>query len=140
MKTTRFHARSRADFERVASDFARTLRAGDVVTVSGELGAGKTAFVRAAVRALQGLDAASSPTFLFRHTYPGNPIVEHLDFYRLDDPRDAAELGLHEAFSAQSVTFVEWPERLPGVIPAQSARVRIAGSGDAPRSVEIERP
>jgi len=140
VKTARSEVRTLAAFERFAGTFATTLRPGDVVALSGELGAGKTAFVRAAVRSLQGRDAASSPTFTFRHTYPGRPIVEHLDLYRLDDPAEAAELGLHEALSPDSVTFVEWPERLPGLLPAGAIRVRIAGAGDEPRRIEIIRP
>jgi tRNA threonylcarbamoyladenosine biosynthesis protein TsaE len=140
MTLERFDAASPAEFQRLAGAFAGTLRPGDAVALSGELGAGKTTFVRAAVRRLHGSDEATSPTFTFRHTYAGDPPVEHLDLYRLDDPAEAVEIGLYEAFSTAAITFVEWPERLPSLLPATAIRVAIAGSGDAPRRVEIARP
>ncbi len=129
-----------AAFERAAGEFARTLRAGDVVALEGELGAGKTTFVAAAARALGTTADVASPTFVFRHRYDGPAPIEHLDLYRIDDPAEATELGLHEAFAGDAIVFVEWPERLPGLIPARAVRVRIAGCGDAPRHIEIDRP
>ncbi|MDQ2908548.1 MAG: tRNA (adenosine(37)-N6)-threonylcarbamoyltransferase complex ATPase subunit type 1 TsaE [Candidatus Eremiobacteraeota bacterium] len=131
-------AADRETFERIARSFARSLRPGDVVTLSGELGAGKTTFVAAAVGELQGCEPTSSPTFLFWQRYPGPPAVEHLDFYRIDSPADATELGLHEAFESGNIVFVEWPERLPLLIPATAVRVRICGSGDGTRELTIE--
>jgi tRNA threonylcarbamoyladenosine biosynthesis protein TsaE len=127
-----------SDFRRIAARFAERLRAGDSVALSGDLGAGKTTFVRAAVERLHGSEHASSPTFTFRHTYPGEPTVEHLDLYRLERVAEAAELGLHEAFRDDAIVFVEWPERLPGLLPARAFQVRISGSGDAPRVIRIE--
>lgn len=124
----------------IAANFARELAPGDVVALEGDLGAGKTTFVAAVVLALHGTDQATSPTFTFRHTYPGSPPLEHLDLYRLDSPAEAVELGVEEAISAGSVTFVEWPDRLPGFVPPHAIRVRITGCGDAPRELEIERP
>ncbi len=123
-----------------AARLAATLRPGDALALSGELGAGKTTFVRALVRALHGSDVpVSSPTFLFRQCYDGTPPVEHLDLYRLDDPAQAADLGLEEAFGPDRITVVEWPERLPGLMPAASIRVRLEGAGDEPRRLRIER-
>ncbi len=128
-------------FERAASDFARTLRPGDVVALSGDLGAGKTTFVAAAVRALHGpASEVSSPTFTFWHRYPGTPPIEHLDLYRIEDPVEATELGLHEALAPTSVTFVEWPERLPALVPASAVRVSIAHTAEHARVLRIERP
>ncbi len=130
----------RSALERIARSLARSLEAGDVVGLSGALGAGKTTFVAAAVRELQGCETISSPTFLFWQRYPGPPPIEHLDFYRIEAPEDAAELGLHEAFESGNIVFVEWPERLPALIPPTIVRVRIDGSGDEPRAVRIEMP
>jgi tRNA threonylcarbamoyladenosine biosynthesis protein TsaE len=81
----------------------------------------------------------SSPTFIFRQRYDGTPPVEHLDLYRVDAPADAAELGLDEAFGSDRITVVEWPERLPGLLPARAIRIRIDGAGDEPRRLQIER-
>ncbi|MFN2459771.1 MAG: tRNA (adenosine(37)-N6)-threonylcarbamoyltransferase complex ATPase subunit type 1 TsaE [Candidatus Velthaea sp.] len=123
-----------------AREFAAGLHAGDAVGVSGELGAGKTTLVRAVVRALHGSDdAVSSPTFVFRHRYAGTPPVEHLDLYRMNDLRELAELGLDDAFGPDCITFVEWPERAPELLPAGAIALRIAGSGDGPRSIRIRR-
>jgi tRNA threonylcarbamoyl adenosine modification protein YjeE len=127
------------DFDRAARAFARTLRAGDAVAFSGDLGAGKTTFVRAIVRELHGRDDATSPTFTFRQRYDGTPTIEHLDLYRIEDPREAIELGLEEAFAPDVLTLVEWPERLPDLLPAESIRVHLEGSGDGPRTLAIER-
>jgi tRNA threonylcarbamoyl adenosine modification protein YjeE len=128
---------SLASFEALAADFARLLRAGDVVALSGELGAGKTTFVRAAVRALHGEDQTSSPTFTFWHRYHGNPPVDHLDLYRVDDPREVRELGLEEAFDGTSIAFVEWWTNAPQLLPARRYDVTIEGAGDEPRRVRI---
>jgi tRNA threonylcarbamoyl adenosine modification protein YjeE len=135
----RFEAADLAAFEEFAAGFARTLRAGDVVALEGELGAGKTTFVAAVVKALGSSAAVASPTFVFRHSYAGSPPLEHLDLYRIERGEEALELGLHEAFTDDAVVFVEWPERLPDLIPATSVRVRISGSGPSPRLLEIER-
>ena len=124
----------------VASRLAETLRAGDALALSGDLGAGKTTFVRALIAALHGSDVpVSSPTFVFRQRYDGTPPVEHLDLFRLDDPAEAVDLGLEEAFGPDRITVVEWPERLPGLLPDGAIRIRIEGAGDEPRRLQIER-
>jgi tRNA threonylcarbamoyladenosine biosynthesis protein TsaE len=135
----RFEAADLAAFERLAATFARTLGPGDVVTLEGELGAGKTTFVAAVAKALGAADEVASPTFVFRHRYAGAPPIEHLDLYRIEQRAEALELGLEEAFTSEAIVFVEWPSRLPELAPAHAIRVRIAGSGSAPRRLEIER-
>jgi tRNA threonylcarbamoyladenosine biosynthesis protein TsaE len=126
-------------FQRVAEALAARLQPGEVVALSGELGAGKTTFVRSVVRALHGADQAFSPTFTFRHRYTGEPPVEHLDLYRIQSPAEAVELGLEEAFDGTSIVMVEWPEHLPHLIPEHAIHVAISGAGDAPRDIVIER-
>lgn len=126
--------------DRLATTFAASLVAGDVVALRGDLGAGKTTFVAAIVRAL-GIDAdVASPTFTFWHRYGGSPPIEHLDLYRIESPLDARELGLDDALDACGIVFVEWPDRLPGFLPAHTIGVTLTGSGDVPRIVEIVRP
>jgi tRNA threonylcarbamoyl adenosine modification protein YjeE len=132
--------RSLAEFEAFAAEFARVLTVGDVVALSGELGSGKTTFVRAAVRARHGEDQTTSPTFTFRHRYRGEPPIEHLDLYRIADARDLVELGLEEAFDGGSIAFVEWWTRAPELLPERRYEVTIAGSGDDPRSVTVVPP
>lgn len=140
MNVTVSTATDLAAFEALARTFARALRAGDTVALEGSLGAGKTTFVAAVLRAL-GRDAeVASPTFTFWHRYGGQPPIEHLDFYRIEDPAEAIELGLEEAFSSHGIAFVEWPEILPELVPPDAIRVRISGAGDAARELRIERP
>lgn len=123
-----------------AARLAATLRPGDALALYGDLGAGKTTFVRALVRALHGSDVpVSSPTFVFRQSYDGTPPIEHLDLFRIGDPAEAAELGLDEAFGSDRITMVEWPERLPNLLPADAIRIHIEGAGDEPRRLRIER-
>jgi tRNA threonylcarbamoyl adenosine modification protein YjeE len=127
-------------FEAFAADFARALRPGDVVALSGELGSGKTTFVRAAVRARHGEDQTTSPTFTFWHRYPGEPPIDHLDLYRVQNPDELNELGLEEAFDGRSIAFVEWWTHAPSLLPQRRYEIRIAGAGDLPRSVEVTAP
>jgi tRNA threonylcarbamoyladenosine biosynthesis protein TsaE len=130
----------RSAFAAFARSFARTLRAGDAVALSGGLGAGKTTFVRAMVAELHGNDdAVSSPTFVFRQHYEGEPPIEHVDLYRLDDPSEAADLGLDDAFNPQWITLVEWPERMPDLLPPGTIRVWIDGAGEVERAIHVER-
>jgi len=94
--------------------------------------------VRAAVAELHGGDdAVSSPTFVFRQRYPGEPPVEHVDLYRVEDERELAGLGLEEAFGADAIVFVEWPERAEGWLPPERVEITIEGSGDSPRRVRV---
>ena len=125
------------DLERFATEFARTTRPGDVIGLTGPLGAGKTTFVRALVRALHGEDQTSSPTFTFWHRYLGSPPVDHLDLYRIDDPAELTELGLEEAFDGTSIALVEWWRNAPGLLPAGHREIVFEGAGDEPRTVTV---
>jgi len=127
-------------FEAFAEEFARALQPGDVIALSGELGSGKTTFVRAAVRARHGQDQTSSPTFTFWHRYAGEPPIDHLDLYRVQDPAELRELGLDEVFDARSIVFVEWWTHAPGLLPLHRYEITIAGSGDSPRIVDVNVP
>ena len=103
------------------------LRPGDVVTVAGELGSGKTTFVRGACRALGVTDAVTSPTFTIGHRYEGHVAVSHLDLYRFTG-FSHAEWGDLEPYFDDAVAFVEWPEAGAGVLPP-----RRASAWDAPQ-------
>ncbi|HVS46696.1 MAG TPA: tRNA (adenosine(37)-N6)-threonylcarbamoyltransferase complex ATPase subunit type 1 TsaE [Verrucomicrobiae bacterium] len=131
---------SQADFEAFAGAFAAELRPGDVVGLSGALGAGKTTFVRACVRALQGTDPTSSPTFTFWHRYPGPPPIDHLDLYRVEGPDDLTELGLEQAFDGTSIVLIEWWTNAPGLLPLRRYELEISGAGDRARRVTVRPP
>ena len=122
----------------LAAELARHVRQGDVIAVEGALGSGKTAFVGGLAAAIVGGDPVTSPTFTFWHRYGNDKVkLEHLDLYRIEDEADLAELGLEEAFSPDSITVVEWPERAPSLVASAGWRVQISGSGDSPREVTI---
>jgi tRNA threonylcarbamoyladenosine biosynthesis protein TsaE len=123
---------SARETEGVAADLALHLEPGDVITVSGELGTGKTTFVRGACRAL-GVEApVTSPTYTVGHRYHGRDgDVSHLDLYRFRDV-SAAEWGDLEPYFDDAIVFVEWPEAGEGALPPPRFAVRIAyGEGDA---------
>ena len=104
------------------------------------MGAGKTTFVRAVVRALHGDDPASSPTFTFWHRYAGTPPIDHLDLFRIEDQGEIAELGLDDAFDGDSIVLVEWWSNAPSLVPKRRYEISIEGAGDSPRHVAIVEP
>jgi tRNA threonylcarbamoyladenosine biosynthesis protein TsaE len=124
--------------ESVAAGLASRLARGDVVTVSGELGAGKTTFVRGACAALGVRERVTSPTYTIGHRYHGTESeVSHLDLYRFNGV-SAAEWGDLEPYFDDAIAFVEWPEAGEGTLPAPRYRVRLRHAGDANRVVEID--
>ena len=128
---------SPAETEEIAARVARGLAPGDVVTVSGELGAGKTTFVRGACRALGVTAPVTSPTYTIGHRYEGNPDVSHLDLYRFTAV-SPAEWGDLEPYFEDAVVFVEWPEAAAGGLPAVRASVRLEHVDRETRRIVIE--
>jgi tRNA threonylcarbamoyladenosine biosynthesis protein TsaE len=120
--------------EAVAARLAAVLRPGDVVTVSGELGAGKTTFVRGACRALGITQPVTSPTFTIGHRYDG---VAHLDLYRFAGV-SAAEWGDLEPYFDGTIAFVEWPEAGEAALPEPRFRVRMRHIDEAHRMIALE--
>ena len=119
-------------------DLAQSLRAGDAVLLHGELGAGKTAFVRGLAEGL-GLpaDAVSSPTFTLIQEYRGGRLpLFHVDLYRLDDPREIDDLGLEE-IAADGVLAIEWAEKLPRRLVG-AVTVHLAHLDGNMRSIRID--
>jgi tRNA threonylcarbamoyladenosine biosynthesis protein TsaE len=117
-------------------ELARSLSPGDVVLLHGELGAGKTAFVRGLARGL-GADPAevSSPTFTLVQEYRGRVTLFHVDLYRLDE-REVDDLGLDELVAGEGVVAVEWAERWLGC-PDEVIEVRIEDAGEDRRRIRI---
>jgi tRNA threonylcarbamoyladenosine biosynthesis protein TsaE len=120
--------------EAAGARLAAELRPGDVVLVSGELGAGKTTFVRGACRALGVTAKVTSPTFTIGHLYVGNPDVAHLDLYRLE----GAEPGLLDDYlTPDRIGFLEWPELAEPELERVTARVRIEHAGESEREISV---
>lgn len=126
--------------ERLAAGLAARLRSGDVVLVSGDLGAGKTTFVRGAARALGVTEPVTSPTFTIGRRYAGDVPVSHLDLYRLGPGGlDGEDPGLLEDYlTPDAIAFVEWPEVAGGELGRVALRVRMSHAGGDRRDVLIE--
>lgn len=130
-----FRSASESDTRAIAARLAATLEPGAVLLLSGDLGAGKTAFVRGLAEGL-GLDAreVTSPTFTLVHEHRGGrlPLV-HVDLYRLDSA-DLDEIGLDQDLAAEGVVAVEWPERLSRTV-AGAIRIHIDDAGGDARVI-----
>jgi tRNA threonylcarbamoyladenosine biosynthesis protein TsaE len=123
--------------ERLAARLAPRLEPGDLVTLSGDLGAGKTTFVRGAARSLGVEEPVTSPTFTIGHRYRGRVDVSHLDLYRFEELTEA-DWGALEPYLDDAITFVEWPEVAAGWLPPPRVAVRLLHAADGSRLIEAQ--
>jgi tRNA threonylcarbamoyladenosine biosynthesis protein TsaE len=132
-----FTTGSAEETEALGSGLAARLRAGDVVAVIGELGSGKTTFVRGACRALGVSTPVTSPTFTIGHRYEAPVPVAHLDLYRLAflGPEDWGDL---EPYFDGTIAFVEWPEHAGAWLPPLRATVTLAHLDELHRSIRVD--
>lgn len=114
------------------------LRAGDVVALSGDLGAGKTCFVQGIAEGLGVRGPVTSPSFVLIAEHEGRLRLYHVDLYRLEDVEAIRALGLEELLGSDGVTVIEWGERAAPLLPAGTLRVRITFAGETAREVEFE--
>ncbi len=120
------------DTLKIAREYAATLKKGDVVLLSGDLGAGKTAFVKG-VAEFFGLDGVTSPTYAYLNVY--GDYIYHYDCYRLSSGEDAVLLGLTDYFGGDNICFIEWAENIEDVLPNDCKRVVIKKTGDTRRLI-----
>ena len=124
--------------EAAGAELARRLDPGDVVLVSGELGSGKTTFVRGACRALGVESPVTSPTFTIGQVYPAaRAEVAHLDLYRVGSLRAEDPALLDDYLTSERIAFVEWPEAGEAAVERVAARVRLEHAGADRRRIEI---
>jgi tRNA threonylcarbamoyladenosine biosynthesis protein TsaE len=123
--------------EALAARLAERLALGDVVTIAGELGTGKTTFVRGACRALGVVDPVTSPTFTIGHRYRGRVEVSHLDLYRFAGV-SAAEWGDLEPYFDGAIAFVEWPEAGSGTLPPARVRIELEHVDECRRRIRLD--
>jgi tRNA threonylcarbamoyladenosine biosynthesis protein TsaE len=128
---------SAAETEAVGERLAAGLGPGDVVLVSGELGAGKTTLIRGACRALGVTEPVTSPTFTIGHTYSGRLPVSHLDLYRLADLGQEDPALLDDYLTPESVAFIEWPGGAEPWIEHVTQRVEIRHAGGDSREIDL---
>jgi tRNA threonylcarbamoyladenosine biosynthesis protein TsaE len=131
--------RGEGETAQVAEAMAAAFQGGEVVLLSGELGAGKTTFVRGLARGLGAdPDEVASPSFVLLTAYPGRLTLHHADLYRLRGDGDEGELGLEELPGPGGVLAVEWAERLRRVPWPAPLRVRLDHAGEDVRRIVIE--
>ena len=131
-----------AQTEAVAASLAQTLRGGECLALHGDLGAGKTQFVRGLVRGLGGNPrAVSSPTFVLLNVYDSGRLkVYHLDAYRVGGADDFESIGFTELLAQGGVVVVEWAARVESLLPPDRIRVTILPTSEQSRRIEIDRP
>jgi tRNA threonylcarbamoyladenosine biosynthesis protein TsaE len=138
MPTTVKHSNSPQDTEAAGAALASRLTPGDVVLVSGELGSGKTTFVRGACRALGVEGPVTSPTFTIGQVLGGTPEIAHLDLYRLGSLAGEDPALLEDYLTPQRVGFVEWPAVAEPALERVTARVLLEHAGGDSRRITVE--
>ena len=114
--------------EQIAFDYAKTLSKGDVILLKGEMGAGKTTFVKGLAKGLGIDEEVTSPTYAYMNDYDG--VLYHYDCYRLSSGEDAEALGLTDYFYAGGIAVIEWSENISSVLPKNCKTVQIIKTND----------
>ena len=116
---------------------AATLRRGDVLALCGDLGAGKTHFVKGVAASLGASASVTSPTFTLIHEYPGGRLpLYHFDFYRLEDEDEALKIGLDEYLDGGGACVIEWADKFPALLPPHTRWMRFTHREDGARVIE----
>lgn len=140
-KTTRipFHEDSIAD---AAIQFLGLIKGFNIITFSGDLGAGKTTFIQAVCAQLQTQETATSPTYsiIQEYTTKAGDTIYHMDWYRLKDVEEALDAGVEECLLSGNVCFIEWPDRAAELLPEQTIFCNFIVTGPADRILEVNRP
>lgn len=135
-----FYSKNLSDTDAIAAEIASLLKLGDVLALYGEMGAGKTAFVRGLVKALcpECLPLVHSPTFAIVNEYEGDTLtVYHYDLYRIADEDDLYSTGYFDRLGGKGIVVTEWSELIDGAIPADAYRLRIEKAGETERKFTL---
>ncbi len=134
-----FQTRSTSETIRLGKRIGRLLIVGDVVALVGELGAGKTQFIKGLAAGVGMGNPAyiSSPSFTLINEYPGKIPFYHVDLFRLEREKEAEELGLEDYFQGGGITAIEWADKIPFLLPKEMLFIHIAYTGKKTRSLEI---
>ena len=134
-----FVSASPAETRALARRLSRCLVSGDVLLLQGNLGAGKTEFVKGLAEGLQVTDLVTSPTFTLLNVYHGAMPLYHFDLYRLEDAEELDNIGFEEFLGGDGVAVVEWPDRFPAEMPLEHIRVELLpGENEQERFVMVE--
>ena len=131
-----FISNSPDETESFGRQLAAKVKAGEVLALTGELGSGKTQFVKGLCVALGCEAAVTSPTFTLIHEYSGGRLpIYHIDFFRVEDRQSAERLGLNEYFFGDGVSVVEWADRFPGLIPENARWISFETKSETQRAI-----
>jgi tRNA threonylcarbamoyladenosine biosynthesis protein TsaE len=119
--------------------FAARLRAGDVVALTGDLGAGKTCLVKGIAAGLGVSTPVTSPTFTLIHEYKGKIPVNHIDLYRLESPREVLAIGILDYFGGNGVCVVEWAEKISDLLPRNAWRLTLEVVDEQTRRIKVSK-
>jgi tRNA threonylcarbamoyladenosine biosynthesis protein TsaE len=128
------------EIDDAAAGFIQHVKRPSVVAFHGEMGAGKTTFINAVCRQLQVTDTVSSPTFAIINQYKimaGNTLY-HLDLYRIKNEEEAILAGVEDCLYSGEWCFVEWPEKIPSLLPSGTVHCYLAASGKSERKLQIK--
>mgnify|MGYP002522636598 FL=1 len=128
-------SKSVKDTIKIAENYAKTLKKGDVVLLNGEMGAGKTAFTKGLAKGLNIKDEITSPTYAYMNDYDG--VLYHYDCYRLTSGEDAEALGLTDYFYMDGVCVIEWSENIKSVLPKTAKTVEIIKKSENERIIKL---
>ena len=130
-----YYSESAEQTQSLGEQFASGLKKGSVVLLKGEMGAGKTVFVKGVAKALGITERITSPTYAYMNDYDG--ILYHYDCYRLSSGEDAEGLGLTDYFYADGICVIEWSENIKDVLPKNCIEVKIEKIGENRRRIEF---
>jgi tRNA threonylcarbamoyladenosine biosynthesis protein TsaE len=131
-----FISNSAAETESSGRDFAAKIDKGDVIALRGDLGSGKTQFVKGVVAGLESSVEVTSPTFTLIHEYSGGRLpIYHFDFFRIEDRQSAERLGLDEYFFGDGVCLIEWADRFPELMPPNAKWISFTTKSETQREI-----
>ncbi len=137
----KYISNSYEETQKIAADFAKTLKEGDVLCMYGDLGVGKTAFVQGLAKGLEIDEPITSPTFTIVNEYSGALPLYHFDVYRIADSDEMYEIGYEEYVYGDGVSVIEWPQLIDDILPEKRYDIEIAkdyDKGENYRTIEIK--
>ena len=130
---------SAAETRELGKRLAEKLKAGDVILLEGDLGAGKSEFARGVAKGLGVTETVTSPSFTILNVYESGKLpLYHFDWYRLESSEELYELGMDEYLGGNGIALVEWPTQCPDAVPEECLRIRITATGENSRQIEME--
>jgi len=128
---------SEEETTRIATTFASLLKATDIIALTGDLGTGKTFFVKSVLK-LFGIEDVTSPTFSIVNTYSGDIVINHFDFYRIKKVVELYDIGFEEYLcNSSAITFIEWAEMFEEILPINIYRINITHLENSKREISI---